>query len=309
MDPTIYTVDELMYELVSGAGPVRIGNLHALADLSEAELAELQDFWLLISSRRRVQAARGCLHLLRSSRTLQFKAFFLHLLTDPAALVRELAVEGLSLDVYPDALPHLELIASHDASDAVRRSAVQALGRFLQVGETRFWAEGVVMRIREILARLIADTDQSLALQCIALESLGYSPGPIYMLLLPEAYRSDLEELRVSALVAMGRSREAHWEDFLLEAFDDQSGAVRRAAVQAGGLLGLESFRDLSLSIIELESDSRLRIAAIEALGWLGGPTAYEGLLLAAESDDPEQQEAVWQALEHQQVDDETAGG
>ena len=306
MDTTIYTVGELMYELVSGSGPIRPGNLHCLADLNAAELEELRDFWLLISSRRRIQVARGCLHLLHSSRTLQFKAFFLHLLTDPVSAVRALAVEGLGLDVYPDTLPHVERIASHDASGSVRLSAVQALGQFLQVGETRFWTEGVVMRIREVLALLIADIDQSLALQCVALESLGYSPGPIYMLLLSEAYLSDLEELRVSALVAMGRSRELHWEDLLLEAFDDQSGAVRRAAVQSGGLLGLASFRDISLSIVELESDRQLRLAAIEALGRLGGPTAYEGLMLAAESEDPEQQEAVLRALENQQTDDET---
>ncbi len=305
-DTTIYTVGELMYELVSGAGPIRPGNLHCLADLRETELVELQDFWLLISRSRRTQVATSCLHLLRRSRTLQFKAFFLHLLTDPVAAVRALAVEGLGLDVYPDTLPHLEPMASQDVSAAVRLAAVQALGQFLQVGETHFWAEGWVMRIRESLARLIADTDQSLALQCGALESLGYSPGPIYTLLLSEAYRSDLQELRVSALVAMGRSREVHWEDRLLEALGDQSGAVRTAAVQAGGMLGLESFRDISLSIIELETDSQLRLAAIAALGRLGGPTAYEGLLLAAESDDQEQQAAVLRALEEQPIDDES---
>ncbi len=306
MDATIYTVGELMYELVSGTGPVRPGNLHCLADLSVAELAELRDFWLLIARRRRIQVAADCLHLLRNTRALQFKALFVHLLTDPVASVRELAVEGLGLDVYPDTLPQVELIASQDVSDTVRRITVQTLGQFLQVGEVRFWEERVVMRIRENLALLIASADQSLALQCSALESLGYSPGPIYGLLLSEAYRSDLEELRVSALVAMGRSHEPQWEDLLLEACEDQSLAVRTAAIQAGGMLELAVFRNISLHVIELETDSQLRLAAIEALGRLGGPIAQEGLLLAAESDDPEQQEAVLRVLENQQIDDAT---
>lgn len=300
---TIFTVAELMYELVSGIGPVRQMNLHCLADMNEAELTEVRNYWLLVSSRRRSQVAFGCLGLLRSSLALQFKAFFCHLLADPNSKVRELAVEGLGIDIYPDVLPRLESTVSQDESTSVRLAAVKVLGRFLEFDEGCSLGEQVQLRVREILIQLIYSAEHSVSLKCAALESLGFDPSKEFMSILDEAFRSDLEELRVSAMVAMGRSGSLHWEDLILEALDDQSGNVRAASVRAGGLLGLESLLDVSLNIIELDSDSQMRIAAIEALGHLGGPTAYEGLLLAAESEDLDQREAVLKALEEQEFD------
>ena len=304
MASTIFTVSELMYELVSGTGPVWQSDLHCLADLSDAEADELHQFWLLVSSRRRVLTAEGCLHLLRSSKTLQFKVFFCYLLTDPDFRIRVLAAKGLGSDVYFEVLPYLELAATQDESDAVRLAAVQALGQFFRVGEERFWVDKSQSQTRKILSQLISDPDQSLVLQCAALESIGYSPGALFEPKLLDAYRSELEELRVSALVAMGRSGYRHWENRILEACNDQSGTVRTAAVKAGGMLGIEDLGDICLYIIELETDSQLRIAAIEALGRLGGPTAYEGLMLAAESEDQEQQEAVLRALDGYETED-----
>ncbi len=304
MASTIFTVGELMYELVSGTGPVPRSDLHCLADLSDAEAAELQQFWPLISNRRRTRTAEGCLHLVRISHALQFKSFFCHLLTDPNFKVRVLAAEGLGSDVYLEVLPHLELAATQDESNEVRLAAVKALGRYLKVGEEYFWADTSQSQIREILSQLISDPGQSLVLQCAALESIGFSPDVLFELQLLEAYGSELEGFRVSALVAMGRSGNKHWENRILEACNDQSVAVRTAAVKAGGMLGIESLLDIGLYIIELESDSQLRIAAIEALGRLGGPMAYEGLLLAAESEDLEQQGAVLRALDGYETDD-----
>lgn len=293
-----------MYELVSGFGPVSPVNLHCLADMNDAELAELKEYWMLVPSRRRTQVAFGCLCMLRSSLALQFRAFFCFLAKDPVSHIREIAVEGMGLDVFSGALPYLELALSRDDSASVRLAVVQTLGQFLENGERGCWDEKVQVRVREILAHLIFNEDEALTLQCAALESLGFNPGRNFMLLLDEAYQSDLDEMRVSALIAMGRSRSLQWEEQILEAFDEQSGDMRAAAVRAGGLLRLESFLDISLNIVELETDGQMRLSAIEALGNLGGPTAYEGLLLAAESEDLEQREAVLKALEESEIDE-----
>lgn len=304
MDSTIFTVEELTHDLIFGKGPVPRHSLHCLSDLGGEEISVLEEYWLLVPGRRRIETVRSCLELLGASRILQFQAFLASLLSDPLPEVRALAAEGIGLDIRADSLEELLRMAAEDESEEVRLAAVLSLGQGLRLGEGGKWGERLQMRIREGLTRLIGNLDQPLALQSAAVASLGFSPGAIFDNVIAEAYQSELEELRVSAVTAMGRSGDSRWSDLVLQAFDDQSSNLRTAAVVAGARLELHTFLDISLDIIEVETDPALRLAAIAALGQLGGPIASEGLLLAAASEDPIEQEAALQAMEGQELTD-----
>lgn len=304
MDMTIFTVPELMYELVTDTAAIHPADLYCLADMHTEDMAELQAYWLLVPARRRTWIARECLALLRGSRTLQFNAFFRHLLTDSEPFVRQQALEGLGFDMEAQSIGPVLQVWAEDAILDVRLEAAHTLGLFLLQGELKSWPGQLQDEMVEALMQVAADPSAALTLQCRALESLGYSSHARIRDLLGEAVASDLEEMRVSALVAMGRSSNRAWSGIILEAFDDHAPPVRLAAVQAAGALRLDSFRDICCTILEYEEEREIRLAAIEALGRIGGADAWQGLLLAAETGDQEELEAVAQAIEDFAEDD-----
>ena len=72
--------------------------------------------------------------------------------------------------------------------------------------------------------------------------------------------------------------------------------AIRFEAANAGGLLGDES---IAPNIVQLlgDEDSQVQLAAVQALGKIGGPLAKKALDLCLESDDEALQEAAGEAL------------
>lgn len=297
MVQTIFTVQDLLYSLVTGTVFPARSDLYFLAELEGSETEELQEFWLLIPVRRRHRIARCCREIARTSPALQFNVFFRHLLTDPDPFVRQMALEGLAIDVDRHAAPAiLELLAT-ETHLPVQMAAVRTVGQLLLAGELQSWSRPLR---GELLAALLQRWETSqvpLELQCCALESMGYSSDVDAQHTIEDAIVSDLEAVRISALIAMGRSADRSWDSYILEAFDDPLPPVKQAALHAAGQLQLKSFLDICLTIIEYERDQELRREAIRTLSQIGGAIAHRALLSIAVADDPEEEETVTAAL------------
>ncbi len=298
MAQTIFTVSDLLYLLVTGTIVPGRHNLYCLAELQGSEIEELQTFWLLIPDRRRHRIAHCCLDIAQTSPTLQFNAFFLHLLTDPDPSVRQMALEGLAIDVDRKAAPAILALLDAETRLPVRMAAVRTVGQFLLDSELHSWNPQLRRELLTVLLPLWETPRTPQELQCCALESMGYSSDVDAQHALEDALVSDLTAVRVSALRGIGRSADRSWDSYILEAFDDTAPEVRQAAVQAAGKLQLRSFLDICLTIIEYETDPDLRLATIQTLGQLGGAVAHRALLSIAAADDPEEAAAVSSALD-----------
>ena len=123
------------------------------------------------------------------------------------------------------------------------------------------------------------------------------------------AYAGNEQLLRESALVAMGRSMLARWLPTIGAALGSASPALRYEAARAAGEMA-ESARALALPLASLidDSDSEVALAAIWALGQVGGDFARGALQRARKGRDETRGQAADDALEEMSLDENRFG-
>ena len=150
-----------------------------------------------------------------------------------------------------------------------------------------------------LLGRLlrVALDDDDLAVRRHALESLAYSGEIAMRQLIEDAYYAPEEEMRISALNAMGRSADVRWRNLTRAELENPAPAMRAAAATASGAL---ENRAAVPDLTDLLADdvAEVKLAAIAALGQIGGKEVRELLEAMRLSDDPAEVEAADLALE-----------
>src|SRR5690606_33021985 len=134
-------------------------------------------------------------------------------LQDSDPTVRRLAIAGLSDvsdDTESDLLGPLIDILRNDDHVEVRAAAAAALGNFVLAGELDEMDSALAMRAEQVLLETLREPDEPILVQSRALESIAYSGETGVRQLIEEAYYSPDEMLRVSALIAMGRSADVY---------------------------------------------------------------------------------------------------
>src|SRR5262249_40735312 len=135
--------------------------------------------------------------------------------------------------------PFLDYL-NNDASEAVRAAAATALGIYVYLGEMEELDEELTERVEDALLAKYNGTD-TLEVRRRALESLGFSPRPEIAGAIDQAYESEDELLRVSALFAMGRSLDGErWGETVVADLTHADPQVRFEATRAAGELQLE---------------------------------------------------------------------
>jgi HEAT repeat protein len=218
-------------------------------------------------------------------------------LDDADATVRRLAVDALAQEGDPAFLGRLTQMARHDADTAVRAGAAAALGAYVLAGELDELEPALAMRAEEALMMALADGNEALDVQRRALESIAYSGEVGVRQLIEDAYYSAHEDMRLSALTAMGRSADSRWRNLVRAELSNPSAAIRAEAAFAVG--ELEAKAALA-EIVALtgDEDATVRLAAIYALGHLGGAEARTVLRRISNSSDTVEAAAADDALE-----------
>jgi HEAT repeat protein len=130
-----------------------------------------------------------------------------------------------------------------------------------------------------------------------ALESLAYVTNEEVDLQIRDAFNSQNDLLRLSAIVAMGRSNNRAYLDLVRAELHSVSPAVRREAVRAcGELEDEEAVGDLA-ELLE-DPDQGVQLAVLDALAAIGGKEARQLLEAAVGSDDTALAEHAELALE-----------
>jgi HEAT repeat protein len=292
--------------------PLRPSVLYALSNLARQHLPALQGVWDALSTERKQDVVRAMVELGEAMIDVDYTLLFRNWLQDDDADVRRLAVEGLweTEDLWLVG-PLLHLLQV-DPVPAVRAAAAISLGRFVLKGEVGHLDAAIAARIEQALLAAYFTPDEPLDVRRRALEALAYSGEAGIGDLIETAYYEGDEDLRLSAIFAMGRSADRRWRSIVIDELESISPAVRYEAALACGELELPEAVSPLARLAE-DSDSEVCIVAVEALGKIGGAEALQVLqacclsedeaLLAAAEEAVEQ--ASWRADEEFEVLDD----
>jgi hypothetical protein len=258
------------------------------SDIQPLELQTVLDVWDRVNLDRKLSLLEGLVSLAKKDILASFDDFASAILDDPEAAVRvraiRLLVECDDVKLVPI---YLDLL-KNDPDVNVRVEAANVLSLFMNLGELDEILDDV---FGEVMSALLesAGSEKEARVRRRALESLGWSSHPDVVTLVESAFERDETEWRASALVAMGRSANNHWEDRILRSLLDENNAVRKAAVQSAGMLPLRFARLPLLRMLEEEENEEVITAAIWSLSQIGGEdvrTYLEALLDRAEEDE-----------------------
>lgn len=268
------------------------------SDLDRAKVAELRRAWpaLPVETRRRLVADMA--ELGEQNVEYHFSRALKVAMRDEDAQVRAGAIEGLWEDEGEDLLSYLLDEALRDPDLVVRETATRALARFslLAVEEDRI-GERWLQPLRERLLGLVRGSD-SLEVRRRALEALSVYTGDADVTReIERAYGSPDEKIAMSAIYAMGRNLDERWLDTIIGEMDNRSPGRRYEATRASGEFG--DRRAVPTLIERLGDDDReVQLAAIGALGRIGGQAPLNILKRLAHAKDDAVREAAEEAID-----------
>ncbi|MCZ0939091.1 MAG: HEAT repeat domain-containing protein [Caldilineaceae bacterium] len=291
------TVEVLLAQLREDEVLPTAQELVVLSDLSLADMRRVQEAWNTIRDGCRLHIIRSLVEESVANLHVQLGRLLRLALKDALPDVRILAIRGLWEDREADLVGPLIHILNNDPYDTVRAAAAEALGAFVLAGELDELSPALAMRAEDALLAVLHADMEPLSVQARALESIAFSGETGIRELIEDCYYSHDEEMRLAALRAMGRSADVRWRSTVQAELGSPDTDMRAAAARACGEL---EARDALEELIELLSDEgkAVRLAAIFALGRLGGRRAKEMLSAMSASEDPEEVQTAEHALE-----------
>ena len=135
-----------------------------------------------------------------------------------------------------------------------------------------------------------------------ALEAAGASSEEWVAELIAEQYETGNTRMRVASVVAMGRHGSDDWLPILIQSFEDEDDEVRSVAATSAGQLLLEAAIQPLTLLLDEEQEQEVQVAAIRAMGEIGGEEAEAILVRLLESDETYIAEAAELAIEELQM-------
>ncbi|MCC6958570.1 MAG: HEAT repeat domain-containing protein [Dehalococcoidia bacterium] len=268
------------------------GEYSALSDLDRSDARTLNDAWLSIPVATRAACLERALELADVNVELHFGALGRTGLADPDAEVRERAVALLWESEETDTAETLARLATDDTGPGVRAAAAAGLMRFVVLRVTGKLPEKVGNAAVAALRRAISDP--AVEVRANAIESIGAIPEEWAQEAILDAYEGGDDQLRLSAIRAMGYSGLTRWEEYLEEEFLSGNPEIRFEAVVAAGNLGSPLLIEPLAELLN-DEDPEIVLAVIEAIGEIGGEDAIELLDAFA----PEAPEGFEEAIEN----------
>jgi len=228
---------------------------------------------------------------------MDFSAAFRIAMHDEDAEVRAAAISGMDEDEDARLIPQLSEILERDTAAAVRAAAARALAHFVLMGEL----DKILPRFFEIactaLVKAHGNLEEDLDVRRHALEALAYTNLHGTPEMIKAAYAHPEEKMRISAVLAMGRSADKRWAKIVCQELFNPLPEMRYEATYACGELALP---EAVPTLIELVEDVNIDIQqmALWALGQIGGKQAQRTLEKYVDSDNPILRLAAHNALE-----------
>lgn len=295
-DPKKYSFAETL-SAISGAEPLSDAALKTLNELDEPKLKKFMAAWDGLAPERRAYVAEKLAAQLEDEFELNYDPIFTQIMADPDPRVRLSALEGLQFNSDDSMIDPLIEILRRDPNEEVRAAAAESLGVFMMAGVLGKLSERRNDKVyAALMGVLLTEAETSpvyanalISISCVSNEEVDYR--------IRSAYKSEDENLRVSAVTAMGVSANDAYEDFVRKELNSPNEDMRSEAATAAGSLEMV---DAVPALGKLMEDPLpfVAISAIDALAMIGNPQARKLLENAAESDDEEIAEAAAEALD-----------
>ncbi len=265
--------------------PLEANAMRAFSDLNGEKLEVWTNAWQHLAGERRIAIMEQLRDFTEEDFEQDFNALYRAGLFDAEERVRLAAIEGLFEDEHPSLITPLITLLKDDPSESVRAAAAQALGRFVLLGETNGMTQPRRDQLYAALMRALLFEPASSPVHRRALESLAYVTNEEMDLQIRDAFNAQDDLLRLSAIVAMGRSTNRAYLELVRGELHSLSPAVRREAVRAAGSLeDGEAINDIAQLLDDPEEG--VRLAALDALAEIGGKDARRLLEAATASED-----------------------
>lgn len=208
------------------------------------------------------------------------------------AEVRQAALELLIAEDSLDLLGDIIKLAQTDDALDVRTEAIRQLGNFVLLGELEDLPHEQTQIAEEVLLTILNDVSLSNVERSFAIEAISHCSRKGVAEIIQEAYNTDDDMLRQSAIIAMGHSCDAkRWGKQVLKELESRDPDMRHRAARAVGELQLEDAVPPLVNILDTD-DRDAQETAIWALGEIGGGEALNILqraaLIAEEAEDEE---------------------
>jgi HEAT repeat protein len=154
------------------------------------------------------------------------------------------------------------------------------------------------LRVKGFLLGLHRNPEKTLDERRFAVEALSFLTSPEVSKIIEEAYAHPDQEMRMSAIFAMGRNGSARWHDAILEELHSPARELQLEAIRAAGEAGFDE-AGKHLWRLTYSDDRDVKLEAIWSLGQTGWEGAFDRLDdLAFFSEDEETQNTAELALE-----------
>ncbi len=274
-----------------------VSKLANLSTLSSEELRLFMETWVKIDVDRQRQIVGHLVELAEENPNLNFDDIFIACLHDPDETVRIKSIDGLWECESCSLIDSFITLLREDSKESVRAAAAMALGKFAMLAELGKLRPEHRLKVERVLLAIIDDQEEDIEVVRRAIEAIAPISLPRVKEIIQQAYSSDDDNMRVSAIYAMGKNSDPAWLTTLLRELGSADTEMRYEAAEACGELGEEdAVPHLSRLIHDL--DSQVSLSAIAALGKIGGSEAEDILRECLTHSDEHIRQAAGEALE-----------
>ena len=300
-------MESCLQHIAEENAPLNQSSLMELSDLGTGDRGKFARGWLKVSPKRRMQVVEWLSEMAEENAELDFSAIFKLCLKDPDETIRQKAITGLwEFEDRSLILSLVELLRS-DGSGDVRASAAMAMGKFAVLAQDGKILSRDSAVVKDTLMNALRDEQEWLEVRRRALESVAPFNSPDIDEYIHWAYDSDDLKLKSSSLYAMGRTGEPQWLPLLVRELQNPSPPIRYEAATACGALNEEEVASHLVPLLQ-DDDFQVQLAAIGALGEVGGSLSKRALRRCLKSGDSIVEDAAREALENIQAMEDPLG-
>ena len=291
------SLDQCLQDIADAGTTLNYNILVGLSDLAPAELGHFAKSWSKIDVDRRRHVIDCMIVTAEENADLDFCSVIKVCLKDPDDQVRQRAIEGLWEVEDRSLILSLVEVLKGDGSGEVRAAAAMALGKFAVLAQ-----DGKVLskdgdEVRESLLQVLENENEWLGVRRRALESAAPFDLTKVHKYIQWAYDSDDVDLKCSSLYAMGKTGSSNWLPVLYRELQSSLPPMRYEAATACGEIDEEEAAPHLVSLIQ-DDDIQVQLAAIGALGKIGGSLSKKALRHCLKMGDPVLEDAAKEALE-----------
>ncbi len=293
--PDLDTTLQALQTNVEGAASATI--FYGLSGLMPEALPRVREVWVTLPAEYREKLLQQLVDIAEANFEMDYHALGLLALDDDEPEVRAAAIDLLWEDDTLVFMDRLIDIAQWDEAVLVRATAAGALGRFILAGELGDLPEAETVRAQDAVVNLLTDADEDLEVRRRSLESIANCSHEIVHDAITEAYQSEETLMQASAVFAMGRTYDHHWNDIVLREIESVYPEIRYEAARASGELEIEEAVP-HLARLAQGHDREIKEVAIWSLGEIGGRYALKVLGALADEAEKDEDDDLLEAID-----------